>query len=82
MMKNSKKEQVIGDLIQKALNNDATKQIECSIDLLIENEVWHAYNVSISFRSLMFYTNKGTAYYLVDSYGDRQVMELLDWERE
>lgn len=59
-----------------------SKSKECKIDLEIEGETWQAYDVSISSRDLLFFTDKGTVTYLVDSYGDRHSAILHDWNSD
>ena len=66
-----------------ALSLDAmcADEHEASFKINVNDSVWTAYAVSISYRDILLYCDKGTATYLVDSYGDRHVAELFDWSK-
>jgi len=69
------------DLIDLAVNHDEESiEVDCSINLDIDDVECKAYSVSISYRDLLFYTDKGTIQYLVDSYGDRHTAVLHNWD--
>lgn len=71
------------DLIELAVNHDEESiEVDCSINLDIDDVEYNAYSVSVSNRDLLFYTEKGTIQYLVDSYGDRHTAVLHDWDLE
>lgn len=74
---------------QKSINSNGQKEIECGITLQVEGEKFHAYTVSIAHQDLLFYCDKGTLNYLVDSIedritGKREVLgiELFNVERD
>lgn len=69
------------DLIELAVNyDDESLEVDCNIDLEVDDVEYNAYSVSISNRDLLFYTDKGAIQYLVDSYGDRHTAVLYDCE--
>ncbi len=71
------------DLIDLAVNYEGESiEVDCSINLEVDDVEYKAYSVSISNRDLLFYTEKGTIQYLVDSYGDNHTAVLYDWDLE
>jgi len=46
----------------------------------VDGHVVRPYSCVITHRDIFFYFPSGNATYLVDSYGDRNVAELFDWE--
>lgn len=71
------------DLIELAINHDDESiEVDCSINLDIDDVECNAYSVSIAYRDLLFYTNKGTIQYLIDSYGGNHTAVLHDWDLE
>ena len=58
------------------------RTIECNLTLQVDDEKFHAYEVSIANCDLLFYCDKGTANYVVDTYGNQTFCELYDWEKE
>ncbi len=62
--------------IEKSLTEKNTKSLECDLTLAIDGIKYHAYEVSIAHRDLLFYTDKGTLNYVIDSYGDSHTAEL------
>lgn len=71
------------DLKELAVNhNEESIEVDCNIDLKVDDVEYNAYSVSISYRDLLFYTDKGTIQYLVDSYGDRHTAVLHNWDRD
>ncbi len=67
------------DLILLAVKGK-NKTLEVNIPLEIDGKTWRAYEVSISYRDLLFTCEEGIVTYLVDSYGERHTAELYDWE--
>lgn len=68
------------DLVE--LSVKATNQTYKSVDipLTIEGKTWRAYEVSISNRDLLFFTDNGMVNYLIDSYSDTDHRaDLYDW---
>lgn len=59
-------------------------QIEksCDFSILVQDETWKVYDLSIVSREILCFCDKGTATFLVDSYGQRSVVELYDWEKD
>ena len=54
--------------------------LDCNIEIEIDGQVFKAHEVSICYHDLLFFTDKGTLNYVVDSYGDRLVAELFNWD--
>ena len=55
---------------------------EADFQIEVEGEAWNVYEVYISKQDILCLTDKGTATFLVDLYGDRALAELYDWEVE
>lgn len=62
-----------------SLKHDTT--LECSLILDVTGDKFHAYEVSVANRDLLFFCNEGTANYVVDTYGDKVVVVLFNWEK-
>lgn len=60
------------------------RQVEksCDFSILVQGENWRVYDLSIVSREIFCFCDKGTATFLVDSYGQRSVVELFDWEKD
>lgn len=56
--------------------------LECDLTLEVDGEKFSAYEVSVSNQDLLFFSEKGTLNYLVDTYGDRFAVELFNIERD
>jgi hypothetical protein len=67
------------DPVNAALS-DAHAVIDCDFKIQVEGEVCDVYEASVSYRDILLLTDKGTVTYFVDSYGDRHVVELFDWD--
>lgn len=57
-----------------------SKEFDCNINLIVDDVKYKAHSVSIAHRDLLFYCDKGCFNYVVDSYGDRHVVELFHSE--
>ena len=69
-------------LIDTAVNSSEQREFNVTLEVKIEGETWKAYTAYVSHRDILLFCDKGTATYLVDSYGDRHIAELFDWNRE
>ena len=58
------------------------KYLACDIILIDDEKEYKAHEVSICNRDLLFFTDKGTLNYVIDSYGDRHVAELFQIDEE
>ena len=60
---------------------ESCQQIPVDLEICIpmENKPWRAYEASIAHRDILLLCDKGTATFLVDTYGDRNTIELFDW---
>jgi len=67
------------DLCRLSTTVKGTKEIDVNMTLDINGQRWKAYQVYVAHRDLLFLCDKGTATYLVDSYGERHTAELFDW---
>jgi uncharacterized membrane protein len=65
---------------QKSLNPRTTKALECDLALDVDGERFHAYEVSISNQDLLFFCDKGTLNYVVDSRRGLNGPELMGIE--
>lgn len=70
----------IGELIEKAKKfKGENKYYPCEINLHEDNEDFKAYEVSICNRDLLFFTDKGTVNYTIDTVGkDYLILEHID----
>lgn len=57
-----------------------SKEYEANFTIEVENETWNCYAVSISYRDILCYCNEGSATFLVDTWGNRDFIELFDWD--
>lgn len=68
--------------IDLSLKGGQVGEVDCNFKIGVEGETWTVYTVSIAYRDIFCYADKGTATFLIDSYGDRHMAELFDWNRE
>lgn len=63
------------------LSIDADESTEYDVDLLIKvnGQLWHAHTACVAHRDILLLCDKGTATFLVDSYGDKNTVDLFDW---
>ncbi len=66
-------------LIETAITTKSQKSFNISLPLKIRGETWQSYGAEVTYRDILFFCKQGTATYLVDSYGDRNTVELFDW---
>lgn len=69
------------DAVELSLDGKTSGEIDAKFNIEVERETWNCYAVSISHRDVLCYCDKGTATFLVDSYGDLNTHELFDWEK-
>jgi len=69
----------LNDLITLSLDLFPTSEVDCSLTLDIDGTEHQAYTCAVSYRDLLFYTDKGTVTYLVDSIKDTHTAVLHDW---
>ena len=56
-------------------------EVNATFKIEVENNTWTVYAAHISYRDILLYCDKGTATFLVDSYGgEKYIAELFDWE--
>ena len=67
------------DLINLSVKTNKQLDLDVSIQIEVDGQVWRCYNAIVSNRDILMICDKGTATYLVDSYGDKHVAELFDW---
>lgn len=73
------------DLVDLSVHHSGDSiELDCSLTITITNRhgdsiEMQAYTVSLANRDLLFYTDKGTATYLVDSINSRHIAVLYDW---
>ena len=68
-------------LIDHAVNGSKQRSFNLSLSIDVDGETWTAYGAEVSHRDILLFCKQGTATFVVDSYGDRNVVELFDWER-
>ena len=67
---------------QKSVNAKNSRCLECDLTLSVEGEKFHAYEVSVSNCDLLFFCDKGTLNYVIDTYGDKVVIELYNVDKD
>lgn len=66
--------------ISKDIKDGQSRAVD--LTLVEEGETFKAYEVSIAYGSLLFFTDKGVLDYVVDYYGDEPRVELYNIERD
>lgn len=69
------------DLVDLSVHHDGDSlELDCSLTLHVDGTDMQAYTCSVGNRDLLFYTDKGTVTYLVDTMpGQRHIAVLHDW---
>ena len=73
------------ECVQLAVSDDIKNNWQdrgADFKIVIEDKDWTVYAVYISYRDILCSCEEGTVTYLVDTYGDRHVPVLHDWERD
>jgi len=68
--------------IKKALDHKSHGESSADFKIEVDGELWSCYTAAIVHRDILLYCNEGTATFLVDSYGEKNVVELFDWEKD
>lgn len=68
-------------LIETAIKTNKQKSFNVSLEFEVDGETWQSYGAEVSNREISFYCKQGHAIFLVDSYGDKNTVELFDWEK-
>lgn len=72
--------QSFNDLVELAVNHTGESlEVDCNLTLHVDGTDMQAYTCSVGNRDLLFYTDKGTVSYLIDTYGNTARAELVDW---
>lgn len=71
----------LNQAIDMSIEANQSKEYSASFKIIVGNEVWTVESVGIANRDILAYCDKGYATFLVDSYGDRHLACLFDWER-
>lgn len=75
------KENNLDALIDLAIKTQGNTERDCTGLILNANgNEYKPYSVSITHRDLLFFCDNATLNYLVDTYGDRNTIELLNIE--
>lgn len=70
-------------IIKRSLNKNINTEYHCcNIDLKEEGETFKAHEVSIAYRDLLFYCDKGVLNYDVNTFGDKTSLLLFNLERD
>ena len=73
----------LSDAIDLSLDGETSGvHFTAEFEIEVDGKTWNVYTVSISHRDILAYCDRGTATFLVDSYGDRNTAELFNWETE
>jgi hypothetical protein len=68
--------------VKKSLKAKNSKEYNSEFTIQVEGMAWNCYAVSISYRDVLCYCDKGTATFLVDTYGNKHTVELFDWNED
>jgi len=78
-----KKITTIQETINISLNHDGENEyFPCDLKLKEDKKIYKAYEVSICNRDLLFFTNKGTLNYVVDTIGFNHSLNLVSIDDE
>lgn len=69
-------------LIDTAVNSSEQREFDVNLSITVEGETWKAYTAYVSHRDILLLCDKGTATFVVDSYGDRHTAELFDCNKK
>ncbi len=69
------------ELKEKSLKTNESIEIGVDLTVEVDGEEWLAHTACIANREILLYTDKGDCTYFVDTYGDRNTIELVDWEK-
>jgi hypothetical protein len=70
----------LNEAIKLSISTKKQQQRSANFKIKVMNEYWNVHEVSICERDILCYCDKGSASFLVDSYGDKHLAELFDWE--
>jgi len=68
----------MNDLIEIALSDNLPDSYDVNLTLDIDGEPWQAYEANVAYRDILLLCDKGTLNYLVDTYGDKNTIELFE----
>lgn len=69
-------------LIETAVKTKTQKSFNVKLPIQIDGETWTTYGAEVSHRDILFFCKQGTATFLVDSYGEKNTVELFDWSKD
>lgn len=70
----------LSQLVELSLKTTKQKTFSVNFNIKIKDELWKVHEASVAHRDILLYCDKGTATFLVDSYGDNHIATLFDWE--
>jgi len=70
------------ECVEKSVKTRNGDELDADFVVEVDDNEWHCYTVAMGHREFTLYCNEGTATYVVDSYGDRNTCELIDWEED
>jgi hypothetical protein len=69
------------DIIAMSIVHEGENEYHsCDIKIKEEGRTYHAHEVSICNRDLLFFCDKGAINYVINSYGDAHYLELINIE--
>lgn len=76
------KQYTLNQLIEKSLKvTKSSYAMLCNFKINVNGEDWDAYDSSVCHRDILLYCDQGTVTLLVDSYGNRDIIEIFDWNK-
>lgn len=77
----------LAQAVEVSLKARDSVELGAKFDIQVEGAKWSVYTVAIAERDILCYCDKGTATFVVDTYGvgtinARHTVELYDWEKD
>ena len=66
--------------VELSISGKNCRELNAKFKIQVKNKNWNCYAVSIAHRDVLCFCDQGAATFLVDSYSDRNVAELFDWD--
>ena len=67
-------------VLEHAVSGLEPKSFNVKMKIKVGDKIWNAYECSVAHRDILCFCEEGTCTFLVDSYGNRTVAELFDWD--
>ena len=68
--------------VELSIDFKDSKELDAAMPIVVNGERWNCYTIAMGHREFTCYCTEGTATFVVDTYGDRYIVELFDWEKD